>query len=108
MIYIDNDNPRLLVRFPRTCSASLQGAVLEFVSTVDRKSYTIPVTSIDEDGDYFAIVGDFSGLEASGEYEYRLTASDEILASGVAAIGELPAVVREQYESEKEYQQYEN
>ena len=107
MIYIDITTEVLPVRLPRTSAAPFEGAKLYLKSTVDRVTYEVPVTGIQDDGDYYAIVADFSAIKTSGEYEYRLAAGGANLALGLAVIGAIPAEVPEQYEQKAEFEQYE-
>lgn len=107
MIYIADTSKSVTLRLPRTSKAPAEGAALAFISTVDRVTYAIPLAGIAEDGDYYAITGDFSAIKTSGEYEYHFTAKGANLAAGVAFVGELPAIVPEQYVKATEYQQYE-
>lgn len=107
MIYIADTSTPITMLVPRTSKAPAEGAALELVSTVDRVVYVIPLTEVSDEGDYYAISGDFSAIKTSGEYEYHLRAGEENLAAGVAVVGELPAIVPEQYVKATEYQQYE-
>lgn len=108
MVYINPDTQgRATLRLPRTLfAASLAGVALSLRSNMERKEYAVQIESISEDGDYYLIAGDFSGIKASGEYDYRLTIGDAVLASGVAVIGELPEVAADEYHHEVNYQQY--
>ncbi|MCR5071209.1 MAG: hypothetical protein K6A62_04710 [Bacteroidales bacterium] len=106
MLYISSPET-LFVSIPRTDDAPFGGAVLTMVGTVSRKTFVVPVVEISVDGDYYSVRADFGAIDAPGEYEYRLTAGDATLASGVACAGQLPTVEHTQYETEKEYQQYE-
>ena len=108
MVYIQPDTQgRATLRLPRTLfAASLAGAAFSLLHTIERRTYPVPVVSISEDGDYYLITGDFSGVKTSGEYDYRLALGDAVLASGVAVLGQLPEAVPEQYEHEVNFEQY--
>lgn len=96
------------VRIPRTAAvASLEEPALLLNSTVDKHSYQVPVLSIEEDGDYFAISADFTSLNAPGDYEYLLTLRGDSAASGVAMLGSLPDPAPVQTEIDIEFKQYE-
>ena len=109
MVYIQpNTQGRATLRLPRTLfAASLTGVKLSLIHTIERRTYPVPIVSLSEDGDYYLITGDFSGIKTSGEYDYRLALGDAVLASGVAVLGQLPEAVPEQYEHEVNYDQYE-
>ena len=109
MVYIQpNTQGRATLRLPRTLfAASLTGVKLSLLHTIERRAYPVPIVSLSEDGDYYLIAGDFSGIKTSGEYDYRLALGDAVLASGVAVLGQLPEAVPEQYEHEVNYDQYE-
>ena len=109
MVYIQpNTQGRATLRLPRTLfAASLTGAAFSLLHTIERRTYPVPIVSLSEDGDYYLIAGDFSGIKTSGEYDYRLALGDAVLASGVAVLGQLPEAVPEQYEHEVNYDQYE-
>ena len=109
MVYIQPDTQgRATLRLPRTLfAASLTGVKLSLLHTIERRTYPVPIVSLSEDGDYYLITGDFSGVKTSGEYDYRLALGDAVLASGVAVLGQLPEAVPEQYEHEVNYDQYE-
>lgn len=108
MVYIQpNTQGRATLRLPRTLfAASLTGAAFSLLHTIERRTYPVPVVSLSEDGDYYLITGDFSGVKTSGEYDYRLALGDAVLASGVAVLGQLPEAVPEQYEHEVNFEQY--
>ena len=108
MVYIQpNTQGRATLRLPRTLfAASLTGVKLSLLHTIERRTYPVPIVSLSEDGDYYLIAGDFSGIKTSGEYDYRLALGDAVLASGVAVMGQLPEAVPEQYEHEVNFEQY--
>ena len=108
MVYIQPDTQgRATLRLPRTLfAASLTGVKLSLLHTIERRTYPVPVVSLSEDGDYYLITGDFSGVKTSGEYDYRLALGDAVLASGVAVLGQLPEAAPEQYEHEVNFEQY--
>lgn len=108
MVYIQPDTQgRATLRLPRTLfAASLTGVKLSLLHTIERRTYPVPVDTLSEDGDYYLIAGDFSGIKTSGEYDYRLALGDAVLASGVAVLGQLPEAVPEQYEHEVNFEQY--
>ena len=108
MVYIQPDTQgRATLRLPRTLfAASLTGVKLSLLHTIERRTYPVPIVSLSEDGDYYLITGDFSGVKTSGEYDYRLALGDAVLASGVAVLGQLPEAVPEQYEHEVNFEQY--
>lgn len=108
MVYIQpNTQGRATLRLPRTLfAASLTGVKLSLLHTIERRTYPVPIVSLSEDGDYYLIAGDFSGIKTSGEYDYRLALGDAVLASGVAVLGQLPEAVPEQYEHEVNFEQY--
>ena len=108
MVYIQPDTQgRATLRLPRTLFASsLTGAAFSLLHTVERRTYPVPIDTLSEDGDYYLITGDFSGVKTSGEYDYRLALGDAVLASGVAVLGQLPEAVPEQYEHEVNFEQY--
>ena len=108
MVYIQPDTQgRATLRLPRTLfAASLTGVKLSLLHTIERRTYPVPIDTISEDGDYYLIAGDFSGIKTSGEYDYRLALGDAVLASGVAVLGQLPEAVPEQYEHEVNFEQY--
>lgn len=108
MVYIQPDTQgRATLRLPRTLfAASLTGVKLSLLHTIERRTYHVPIDTLSEDGDYYLIAGDFSGIKTSGEYDYRLALGDAVLASGVAVLGQLPEAVPEQYEHEVNFEQY--
>ena len=108
MVYIQPDTQgRATLRLPRTLfAASLTGAAFSLLHTIERRTYPVPIDTLSEDGDYYLIAGDFSGIKTSGEYDYRLSLGDAVLASGVAVLGQLPEAVPEQYEHEVNFEQY--
>ena len=108
MVYIQPDTQgRATLRLPRTLfAASLDGAQFSLLHTIERRTYPVPISTITENGDYYLITGDFSGVKTSGEYDYRLALGDAVLASGVAVLGQLPEAVPEQYEHEVNFEQY--
>ena len=108
MVYIQPDTQgRATLRLPRTLfAASLNGVELSLLHTIERRTYPVPITTITENGDYYLIAGDFSGVKTSGEYDYRLALGDAVLASGVAVLGQLPEAAPEQYEHEVNFEQY--
>lgn len=108
MVYIQpNQQGRATLRLPRTLfAASLAGAAFSLLHTIERRTYPVPIVSLSEDGDYYLITGDFSGVKTSGEYDYRLALGDAVLASGVAVLGQLPEAAPEQYEHEVNFEQY--
>lgn len=108
MVYIQPDTQgRATLRLPRTLfAASLTGVELSLLHTIERRTYPVPIVSLSEDGDYYLITGDFSGVKTSGEYDYRLALGDAVLASGVAVLGQLPEAAPEQYEHEVNFEQY--
>ena len=108
MVYIQPDTQgRATLRLPRTLfAASLTGVKLSLLHTIERRNYPVPIDTLSEDGDYYLIAGDFSGIKTSGEYDYRLALGDAVLASGVAVLGQLPEAVPEQYEHEVNFEQY--
>ena len=101
MVYIQPDTQgRATLRLPRTLfAASLTGAAFSLLHTIERRTYPVPIDTLSEDGDYYLIAGDFSGIKTSGEY-------DAVLASGVAVLGQLPEAAPEQYEHEVNFEQY--
>ena len=106
MVYIQpNTQGRATLRLPRTLFAAT-GVVLSLLHTIERRTYPVPIVSLSEDGDYYLIAGDFSGIKTSGEYDYRLALGDAVLASGVAVLGQLPEAAPEQYEHEVNFEQY--
>ena len=108
MVYINPDTQgKAVVLLPRTLAAErLTGVALSLRSNMERKEYAATIESISEDGDYYRIAGDFSGIKASGEYDYRLTLPGAVLACGVAVFGELPEVAADEYHHEVNYEQY--
>ena len=108
MVYIQpNTQGRATLRLPRTLfAASLTGVKLSLLHTIERRTYPVPIDTLSEDGDYYLIAGDFSGVKTSGEHDYRLALGDAVLASGVAVMGQLPEAVPEQYEHEVNFEQY--
>ena len=108
MVYIQpNTQGRATLRLPRTLfAASLNGVELSLLHTIERRAYPVPISNLSEDGDYYLIAGDFSGVKTSGEYDYRLAIGDAVLASGVAVLGQLPEAAPEQYEHEVNFEQY--
>ena len=108
MVYIQPDTQgRATLRLARPLfAASLTGVKLSLLHTIERRTYPVPIVSLSEDGDYYLITGDFSGIKTSGEYDYRLALGDAVLASGVAVLGQLPEAVPEQYEHEVNFEQY--
>ena len=108
MVYIQpNTQGRATLRLPRTLfAASLTGVKLSLLHTIERRTYPVQIDTLSEDGDYYLIAGDFSGIKTSGEYDYRLALGDAVLASGVAVLGQLPEAVPEQYEHEVNFEQY--
>ena len=84
----------------------MRALALSLLHTIERRTYPVPIVSISEDGDYYLIAGDFSGIKTSGEYDYRLALGDAVLASGGAVLGQLPEAVPEQYEHEVNFEQY--
>ena len=108
MVYIQPDTQgRATLRLPRTLfAASLTGVKLSLLHTIERRTYPVPIDTLSEDGDYYLIAGDFSGIKTSGEYDYRLALGDAVLASGVAVLEQLPEAVPEQYEHEVNFEQY--
>ena len=108
MVYIQPDTQgRATLRLPRTLfAASLAGAAFSLLHTIERRTYPVPIDTLSEDGDYYLITGDFSGVKTSGEYDYRLALGDAVLASGVAVLGQLPEAAPEQYEHEVNFEQY--
>ena len=108
MVYIQpNTQGRATLRLPRTLfAASLTGVKLSLLHTIERRTYPVAIVSLSEDGDYYLITGDFSGVKTAGEYDYRLAIEDAVLASGVAVLGQLPEAAPEQYEHEVNFEQY--
>lgn len=106
MIYIAQPAADTVIRIPRTALLPYEGAQLTLRSTVGLQETEIDLASVEASPLYYTIEGDFSALATAGEYEYRLTAGDALLASGILVVGELPDVTRLEYEKTIEYEQY--
>ena len=117
MIYIKDTSIASDVYFPRLgAAAQYVGASgyidtrLELTHTITRQTRT-EGGMVEPCGDYL-LAEDFTADPklSAGEWEYRLLtdATDPVLLSvGIIRVGELPAIVAEQYVKETEYQQYE-
>lgn len=107
MIYIDDIHDPVMVMVPRTLGVTEpREARLRLTGTVSLKTVDIPVLDIRTHGDCYALTGDFSRAEDPGEYEYRLTDRDGLLASGVLVVEDRPASGPVQYNKEVTYEQY--
>lgn len=106
MIYVPTPSASVELRIPRTIVAPHGGATLTLRSTVELRETAVPLESIEASALYFVISADFSAVNVPGEYEYRLEAYGELLASGVLVVGDLPDVARVQYEKTQQYEQY--
>lgn len=106
MIYIAQPAADTVIRIPRTAMLPYEGAQLTLRSTVGLQEISVTLASVQASPLYYTIAGDFSAVGTAGEYEYRLTAGDALLASGILVVGELPDVPRLEYEKTIEYEQY--
>ena len=106
MIYLEDISAPVTVMIPRTiASADTTEAHLRLKGTVSLKTFDIDVIGIVADGGYYAVTADFGPVPEPGEYEYRLTARDGLLASGIIVVRS-PRRGVIQYNRDVTYEQY--
>lgn len=106
MIYSPLAPGPVTLRIPRTVAASPAEPRLELVCPADRQRYGIPVRECVAESLYYRVGLDFSPVKTPGEYEYRLTDGDALLASGLIRLGAAPASATVTFETAPTYEQF--
>lgn len=106
MIYIANMTDAQALLVPRNGEPVSGSLRLRLRNTVDHQEVDVPVTDLQTSDIYANVSVELPEGLASGEYEYRLSAEDGTVSTGLLIVGGYAANLH-QHEETIKYKQYE-
>ena len=107
MIYLQNDTTSQEVMLPKTMAVPEGQLVFKAVSTVEKEvEIQVNVEDLMTSELYFHLEVTLPGCLPDGEYQYTLSAGEEVLATGLLQVGDYDHSP-DQYNRKMTYEQYE-